>query len=150
MGGLSDNGEAPRARWPSYWLIVEHETSNMEVLAVDLDGGGKALAIFSFEEEAELFLHHELSGTGWQVRETTIGELVSVLYGFCADTGKVVVLDPLPRDVCEGTNGLLSLRRSDFVQTLIDRRGVPVATLGQSSPPAPRGPFPGRPGGENR
>jgi hypothetical protein len=39
MRELSNKEEAPRARWPNYWLLGEHETSSMEVLAVDLDGG---------------------------------------------------------------------------------------------------------------
>jgi hypothetical protein len=37
---LSDKEEAPRARWPNYWLLGEHETSSMDVLAVCLNGGG--------------------------------------------------------------------------------------------------------------
>jgi hypothetical protein len=85
---LSDKEEAPQARWPNYWLLVKHETNSTDVLAIDLDGGKKTLALFSFAEEAELSLHHELSGTGWQVRETMIGELITVLYGFRAGVGK--------------------------------------------------------------
>jgi len=56
-----------------------------------------------------------------------IGELISVLYGFRAGVGKVA-LDPLPRGICEGTNGLVSLRRGDFLRTLIARRGDSAAT----------------------
>ncbi len=40
MSELSGKEEASRARWPNYWLLVEHETSSMHVLAVDLNGGG--------------------------------------------------------------------------------------------------------------
>lgn len=43
MSELSGKEEASRARWPNYWLLVEHETSSMHVLAVDLKGGEKAL-----------------------------------------------------------------------------------------------------------
>ena len=39
MRELSDKEEAPRARWPNYWLLGEYETSSMEVLAVYLNGG---------------------------------------------------------------------------------------------------------------
>ena len=109
-------------------MIVKHETSSMDALAVGLDGGEKALAVFSFAEEAELFLYHELSGTGWQARETTIEELISVLYSFCADVDKVA-LDPLPKYICEGTNYLLSLRHGDFVRALVARQGTTAATL---------------------
>jgi hypothetical protein len=43
MRELSDKEEAPRARWPNYWLPGEHETNSMDVLAVDLNGRGKPL-----------------------------------------------------------------------------------------------------------
>jgi hypothetical protein len=39
MRELSDKEEAPRARWPNYWLLGEYETSSMDVLAVYLNGG---------------------------------------------------------------------------------------------------------------
>ena len=44
---------AQRAHSPNYRLIVEHETSSMDVLAVDLDGGERTLAVFSFAEDAD-------------------------------------------------------------------------------------------------
>lgn len=126
---MSYKVEAPRARWSNYWLLVKHETNSTDVLAVDLDSGGKALAVFSFVEEAGLFLYHELSGTGWQIRATTIGALIFILYGFCTDVEKVA-LDPLPRNApCEEANDLVSLSRDDFTQALIARRRAPAATL---------------------
>jgi hypothetical protein len=39
MRELSDKEEAPRARWPNYWLLGGHETSSMDMLAVYLSGG---------------------------------------------------------------------------------------------------------------
>lgn len=111
-------------------MIVQHETVHSNILAIELVNGEKALALFSFEEEAELFFHCELSETNWQVRGTTTGELVSVLYGPCAGIRKVA-LDPLPRKVCEGTNGLLSWGRDDFVRALVSERGAPRITLGR-------------------
>lgn len=120
---MSEGGEASQGRQPKYWLIVKREAGGMGVLAIDLSGGEKALAVFSFEEEAELFLHHELSGTGWWVREAMIGELVSVLYGPYASIANVA-LDPLPRNVSGGTNGLLSLRRDAFMRFLTGKRRV--------------------------
>lgn len=130
---MSEDGKASQARQPKYWLIVKHEVGGVNVLVIDLPSGEKALAVFSFEEEAELFLHHELSGTGWWVREAMIGELVSVLYGLCASVAKVA-LDPLPRNVSGGTNGLLSLRHDDFARVLVGERGPPRMALGRSSP----------------
>ncbi len=45
-----------RARSPSWWLIVDRESGLAEVLALKLAGGEEVLAVFGFEEEAELFL----------------------------------------------------------------------------------------------
>ena len=59
--------------------------------------GGLALPVFSGEGEAEMFLW--LGGAfedGWRIRETTAGELVSILYGPCADVGWVA-LDSSPQ-----------------------------------------------------
>lgn len=134
---MSEDGEASQARRLRYWLIVEHEIDGKDMLAVDLSSGEKALAIFSFEEEAELFLYHELSGTNWRIEETMVGELICVLYGLGAGSVDKVVLDPLPSNVREGTNSLLSLRRDDFVRALVGKRGAPRMTLGRILPPAP-------------
>ena len=120
---VSENGEASRACRPRYWLIVDPVPGGLDVLTIDLAGGEKALAVFSFQEEAELFLRCEPPGTGWRVRETTEGELVSVLRGPCASLGKVV-LDPLPRSIGKGMAGLVSLRRDDFVRVLVSEREV--------------------------
>ena len=82
-------------RW--HWLIVKHITSRMDVFTTYLCGDRKALAVFSFEEEAQMFLDLRLAAPdeGWKVRQTSMGELVSVLYGPCSDTMEVV-LDPVP------------------------------------------------------
>lgn len=34
-------------------MLGEHETSSMDVLATDLDGGERTLAVFNFAEEAD-------------------------------------------------------------------------------------------------
>ncbi len=39
----------------AYWLIVKSEAGRKEMLKVELDGWGGALAVFGFEEEAEMF-----------------------------------------------------------------------------------------------
>ncbi len=71
------------------------------------------LPVFSFREEAEAFLYFEGAGDGWQARETTCGELVSILYGPCGDTERVS-LDPLPK-IAE----LMSFSRKAFVEALL-------------------------------
>lgn len=109
----------------SYWLLVNNETGRMEVLTMDLDGRGEALAVFGFEEEAGMFALWAL-GEGWRLRETTAGELVEMLSGPCAGVD-FVTLDPLPELVSRGMAGLVSLRREHFVDRLVERAGLETA-----------------------
>ena len=103
-----------------HWLITKHATSRMDVFTIHLGGDGEALAVFSFEEEAEMFLDLRLatSGEGWKVRQTSVGELVSVLYGPCSDAKKVA-LDPVPEVGRQKVADLLSMDRNDFLQVLL-------------------------------
>ncbi len=64
----------------SLWLISDPRSSRVEVLTVAL-GNGEALPVFSFEEEARMFLEFAAPDGGWRVRVTTVGELISVLSG---------------------------------------------------------------------
>jgi hypothetical protein len=105
----------------SHWLITKYDHSKMNALTINLGGGCEALAVFGFEEEAEMFLHLRRAALeeGWKARQTTAGELVSVLYGPCSNAEKVV-LDPLPEVVGgEGLIGYLSTRRNDFLRILL-------------------------------
>jgi hypothetical protein len=58
------------ARSSSWWLIVNHESGWMEVLTLSLAGGEKMLPVFSFKEEAELFvtLGASFARGGWRGR----------------------------------------------------------------------------------
>jgi hypothetical protein len=92
-------------------------------------GGEQALPIFSGEGEAEMFVW--LKGAfedGWRVRETSAGELVSILYGPCVGVGRVA-LDPSPEMTAE-TIRVVSLSRERFVSWVVD-------SLGSSPPGAP-------------
>lgn len=104
------------------WLIARHRTRRMEVLRTVLASGEEALPVFGFEEEARMFLDLGASG-GWRVRETTAGELTSVLCGPCATVDRVA-LDPIPRTGphAEGLNLLSSMEREAFVGLLLDTR----------------------------
>ncbi len=104
----------------SYWLITKSENGRMEVFTTLLACGGEALPIFSYEQEAELFLGSLKAGSGWRVRESTAGELISVLCGPCASANEVS-LDPLPGMVAEGTLGLVNLSRKRFVNLVLSR-----------------------------
>ena len=102
------------------WLITKHIASKMDVFTTHLSGEGKAMVAFSFEEEAQMFLDLQLAASrdGWRVRRTSVGELVSVLYGPCSDTKKVV-LDPIPEVGREEAVDLLSMHRNDFLRFLL-------------------------------
>jgi hypothetical protein len=110
---------AARPPGPAYWLITRNEYCRIEVLTIHLAEGETTLPVFSFEEEAQMYLGFEASGNCWRVRETRAGELVSVLLGLCAHVGHVI-LDPLPQMVTDETVGLLSLDRKSFVRDLLD------------------------------
>jgi hypothetical protein len=105
----------------SYWLITKNENDRLEVFTALLPDGEEALPVFSYEQEAELFLELRTAESGWRVRESTAGELISVLCGPCASATEVS-LDPLPEMVAEGALGLVSLSRERFVNLLLSRR----------------------------
>jgi len=95
----------------------------MEVLTTNLARGGEALPVFSFEDEANMFLRLGAFGDDWRARETAGGELVSVLCGPCAGVDRVV-LDPipLPGSLVEGLYGFLSTGREAFMRSLLNPR----------------------------
>lgn len=116
----------------SYWLVVREERDRMEVLTVWLSGRGEALPVFSLEEEARIFCEREASAreSGWRLRQTSTGELVSVLLGLCADV-KRVALDPLSQADAGMLGNLLCVERKDFVRFLLRKRSYRHAGGGQ-------------------
>ena len=115
---------AGAAHGPSsrYWLIAKTEYGRLEALNIDLDGQ-EVMPIFSFREEAEMFIRFE-AGDGWSVREASAGELASSLLSGSYSGVKMVALDPLPEICDEGTTRLVSVGRKDFARTLLRDRGV--------------------------
>jgi hypothetical protein len=114
------------ARQP-FWLLVRRRTAGLDVYTVGDEE--QVLPIFSFEEEAEMFLRLGVSEKGWRVRESTCGELASLLYGPCRDIGQVS-LDPLPDAVGGRIVGCVSLCRKDFAGALLMSDSVPPAVEG--------------------
>ena len=107
-------------RRPKWWVIANTENGRIEFLTTARDkDGGETLPVFGHEEEAEMFLHLGVySDDGWRVRESSTGEIVSVLYGPCSGAERVA-LDPLPGMVADGTLGLVRLRRERFLEWLL-------------------------------
>jgi hypothetical protein len=94
----------------------------MEVLTVG--SFREVLPVFSYKEEAELFLRLEGWETGWRVRDSTCGELVSVLYAPCRKVRRVA-LDPLPEMTFESTIRFVSLSREAFIKALLPSDPMP-------------------------
>lgn len=70
MTGITENTKVRSLRRSAtYWLIVKRGAGQAkeERLTVDSDNGGKALAVFSFEAEADMFLSLSSLGAGWRL-----------------------------------------------------------------------------------
>jgi hypothetical protein len=128
--GAETAGGVPRQTVTQRYWVIAKDAKNAkdgfgqpDLLRVDLDGAGEALPIFSFEEEAEMFLWLQTTEDGHEVRETTPGQLVSILYGPCADVGRVM-LDPLPEIGARMQINLLGMDRNDFVESVMGARSL--------------------------
>src|ERR687889_2926203 len=122
----------------THWLIAKHGVSGLDVLTIHLGGGAvEALAVFTFEEQARVFLDSRFgaSGGGWEARQTWPGELASVLCGPCS-AAKRVTLDPSPEAAEKGESaGLRAGERDDFLEMLLGEgpagtRAVSTRTVG--------------------
>jgi len=128
-GDETAGGVPRRTGTQRYWVIakdvkdVKDGFGQPNLLTVDLDGTGQALPVFSFEEEAEMFLCLQTTEDGREVRETTPGQLVSILYGPCADVGRVI-LDPLPEIGAHMQISILGMDRNDFVESVMGARSL--------------------------
>jgi len=101
------------------WMLAKEEDSGRSVLVVDCDDE-RVLPVFGGEGEAEIFVW--LEGTfedGWKVRETSAGELVSMLHGPFARVTRVA-LDRAPEMVGMYAVSLASVTRERFLSC---RRG---------------------------
>jgi hypothetical protein len=102
-----------------YWLLAKRRCGRLEVLTMSLADGRRVLPVFSFEEEAALFLCLGVQGS-WQARRTGPGELVSLLYGPCRQVD-LVALDPISEVETDMMNGSVSVERGKFVDILLRR-----------------------------
>ncbi len=118
---LKNRAARPPNLAASYWLIEKHEAGRTEVPTVHLESGGEALPVFSWAEEAEMFL--SLGGfeeDGWAIRESTAGGLVSMLEEELGAEVEFVALDPMPEMVTPMFGTMISLVTLDR-QSFIDR-----------------------------
>jgi hypothetical protein len=122
----------------SFWLIVTRAHRRMEVLTIAASGE-TVLPVFSFQEEGEFFLRLEATAEWW-LRETTTGELISLLLVLWTQVDKVA-LDPLPGLWEKEIIGLVSTGRRRFVHHLMsevtahsERKNSPGYETGRSDP----------------
>lgn len=117
-----------RAEWRqsgSSWLIVRQENGGKSVLTLDSAGkvgGEEMLPVFSFEEEASLFVRLKgLRRDGWRVAKSANGEILSLLFGLCRGV-KRVAFDPLPGIGASGNKTrLFTVGRRVFMERLANR-----------------------------
>jgi hypothetical protein len=116
------NNISTLARRRPLWIITCYRNNRMEVLTVDPDGDGGSLPVFSFKEEAQTFLglseNDQEGGRRWRIRETTAGELVSVLLAPCAEV-RQVALDPMPLPLSRLMCSFCTIARERFVEYLL-------------------------------
>lgn len=117
---VSDQRERPLRSEPEavYWLIEKIGEDTSDMLTVDLRGDQQALPVFSYQEEAEMFLWLAKLADRWRARKSEGRELARVLTGPCQGVG-FVAFDPLPRLVGEGTFGPVGLTRERFALRLM-------------------------------
>jgi hypothetical protein len=101
----------------AWWLLTRYKDSQTEALTL-IYGGSEVLPVFSFREEAEMYLLMEMLGGDWQIRETGTGELVSVLHGVGASV-RSITLDPLPSMLADEVAELVGLDRERFVSRVV-------------------------------
>jgi hypothetical protein len=117
-----------------FWLIAMRSRGTLEVLTTVLTDGRRVLPVFSFAEEAAIYFLRRDIRPSWQLRPTSAGELVSLLYGPCRKV-QLVALDPISDIEADVVNRLVSLERERFVDLLLPRKasvrlsvGAPGAT----------------------
>ncbi|MDP9440538.1 MAG: hypothetical protein M3P49_17660 [Actinomycetota bacterium] len=127
--GIGNAGFSGRARTRSSqrcWVVTRGGSGGTEVLTDDLDGERETLPVFSFEDEAAMFLWLRTTERGWRATETTPGQLVSILYGPCAHVRRVV-LDPLLEIADPTQEGPVSMDREGFLEAVVGVRSPGAA-----------------------
>ena len=102
------------------YLIVRHTHHRMHVLIIpDPATSEAALPVFSTGRMARDFLKSGAFGLEWHVRESTAGELISLLMGHVADV-ETVVLDPPREPVADEDVPLNSLSKKTYIGSLME------------------------------
>lgn len=84
----------------------------------------EVVPVFSFSEEAELFLWLGGYGEGWRVVEVSSRTLLGMLEGAYSRIDEIA-LDPIPEAQVRSFMGLVTVGRENFVRSLNDRDSRP-------------------------
>jgi hypothetical protein len=110
----------------AFWLVLEGSARRLPLTVFLPDGTTEAMALFSGQEEARMFCHFSKEGASSNIRQTTAGEVLSLLYcPWCA--AKHVALDPFSEILGGRLMGLLTLDRADFARRFAGLDSVPGA-----------------------
>ena len=108
-----------------FWVVFADECRLTCPLTLSLEGGKEALAVFSHQEEADMLLRwFGTVGEGWRIRQTSAGEVVSLLYGPCCGAN-TVALDPSPQMLADSFISTVALERGRFVRWVTSRELSP-------------------------
>lgn len=117
---LRDRTARPPNLTTVYWLIENPGVEGSEVFTVRVDAEREALPVFSFPDEAEMFLRlGGLEEGGWRAAKSTAEEIVSWLTEYRRAGVDLVALDPLPEMVGSMFNvtiALVTLSLRGFVE----------------------------------
>lgn len=109
-----------------FWLIVARDSFRMRVCTVPDEN---AMPVFSREAGADSFLSVTGLESGWRARETSLGELVSLLLGPYAGVSRIV-LDPPAGGDAGPPEGPADMERRDFVDYLMRGSRAGAAGVG--------------------
>ncbi len=100
------------------YLIVRSDNNRLKPLSLPTDSG-ESLPVFSSKIAAHAFLRANRFGEeGWHVRESTAGELISLLMGHIADVN-LVTLNPPPGDANGASVTPEVVDKRDFIGSLM-------------------------------
>ena len=101
-----------------YWLIAKRGVGAPEIFSAGFTKR-EYLPVFSFAEEAEMFLKLRALGDEWRSSRFGSGELPSMLFGGLSGVERVA-LDPIPEIQGDGMiTDLLSISRKKFMDDLL-------------------------------
>ncbi len=98
---------------PAFWLIYRAGDGRPEEVLTF----GETLAVFGFEEEADMFLWLGEIGDGWCARRYEAADVAALLAGPLVGVERVA-LDPLPENTV-GADGRAVLGKGRFLERLL-------------------------------